>query len=150
MDYKSISLDTRKGNSIDNYQGCEITLKDKKTNEIVGQKILLKNKKNKLTRGYREASFDFDFTKLKIDKYSGLAELLAKREIIEKKKVKIEGMRGGPRNGFCYKDIDFLDADFGRLIEENGWLEEFDAALKEYDEANMEKDFEDFTETAED
>jgi RecA/RadA recombinase len=114
-------------------------IKDKKTDEVVGQKIQITCMKNKLTRAFRQASFIFDFTKIKIDKYSGLADLLVKRGIMEKTKVKIEGAKGGPRNGYSYEGTEFVDSDFAKLIEKNNWLDDFNKKLKEYDEANFEE-----------
>ena len=114
-------------------------IKDKNTKEVVGLKIQITSVKNKLTRAFRQATFVFDFTTISVGKYSGLADLLAKRNIVEAKKVKIEGARGGPRNGFSYAGLDFLEVDFPGLIEKNNWLDEFNVKLKEYDEAGFEE-----------
>ena len=104
-------------------------LKDTKTNEVTGVKIKVICTKNKLTRPFRECLIDFDYRTLSMDKYSGLGEMLEKREIIDKCKI-------GASNGWRYKDKEFKQKELGQAIEENKWLDEFNELLKKYDQKN--------------
>jgi len=106
-------------------------VKNTKTKEVDGVIIKVDCIKNKLTRPFREAQIFFDFRTISIDKYSGLTELLTRKGILEKKKI-------GIRNGFVFDGMEFIESDFGGLIEKNKWLPKFNEALKAYDEEDKE------------
>jgi len=120
-------------------------VKNPKTKEIDGVIIQINCKKNKITRPFRVAEIFFDYRTIFINKFSGLAEMLIKKEISKKCKV---GQFGGIEIlGEKIKLVEFEKwvAQGDRLDKINKMVQEFDSvdaqrAISFVDESAVEAD----------